>query len=102
VDENTITLTFDEVGSGLRAFDSNRLQGFAVEDANGRFVKARAEIVGKDQVRLSTKGIDAPQRVRYAWQNNPASANLTNEERLPATPFEITLEQQDPVASSAP
>lgn len=90
--DNAIILTFDQVGTGLRAFNSQKLLGFSVEGANGKSVKVPAEITGNNQVTLSTKGITEPKRVRYAWNNNPATANLTNQERLPASPFEISVE----------
>lgn len=92
--EHTITLTFDRVGGGLRAFDGEALQGFAVEADNGNFVNVPARIKGKNEVLLSTKGIKDPKRVQYAWHTNPATANLSNEQRQPASPFEITLDQQ--------
>jgi sialate O-acetylesterase len=34
--------------------------------------------------------VPAPRTVRYAWSRNPRGANLSNKERLPAGPFELT------------
>jgi sialate O-acetylesterase len=73
-------------------FDGHSLGGFTVSGADGQFVKVSAKIINKTQVRLSTKGITEPKTVRYAWQQNPADANLTNIERLPASPFEIKVD----------
>jgi len=42
VGENSVTLSFDQLGEGLRAFNSQKLLGFAVQDANGKFVKVPA------------------------------------------------------------
>lgn len=87
----SIVLNFDQVGGGLHSIDAKQLKGFTVEDANGRFRNVPAKIVGKEKVRLSTKGITQPKRVRYAWQSNPVDASLGNKERLPASPFEIAV-----------
>jgi sialate O-acetylesterase len=90
--DNGILLTFDQVGRGLFIMDAKQLGGFTVEDSSGTFVKVPAKIVSANQVWLSTQELASPKRVRYAWQNNPVDASLGNVERLPASPFEIKLE----------
>src|SRR5436190_14861267 len=44
-------------------------------------------IVGKDTVQVWSPEVKKPLAVRYAFNNNPRHANLTNETGLPAAPF---------------
>jgi len=43
-------------------------------------------IVG-DKVIISSDKVSSPIAVRYAWADNPDTANLYNKEGLPAMPF---------------
>ncbi|MBD8488013.1 beta galactosidase jelly roll domain-containing protein [Echinicola sp. CAU 1574] len=86
-----LELTFAEVGEGLLTSDGNSLAGFAVAGEDGVFVWTKAQIVGK-KVMVKCEAIDNPQKIRYAWANNPVQANLMNQQGLPASPFEMTLE----------
>lgn len=83
-------IRFDSVGGGLWAFNGGSLEGFTVAGANGVYYAASAVIKGKDVVEVSSPAVPAPQSVRYAWSRNPRGANLTNKQRLPAGPFEIS------------
>ncbi len=62
------------------------LKGFTIAGADGRFVNARAEILG-DQVVVWADDILQPAVVRYGWADYP-TGNLFNKEGLPASPFE--------------
>ena len=96
---STILLTFEETGSGLHVWDAENLTGFTASDSmvepevwwQTNFYGVDAEIVSKNQVRLKVPQGKNPIRVRYAWQSNPVDASLSNKERLPAGPFEISL-----------
>ena len=87
IDGAKIVLTFDEVGSGLRIRDGDRLDEFAIAGADRKWVWAEAKITGKDRVEVWTTAIAQPLAVRYAFNNNPKHPNLTNETGLPASPF---------------
>ena len=52
---------------------------------DGRFFTAQAVIEG-GSIRLRSKSVGAPTKVRYAWSNVP-DANLVNSAGLPAAPF---------------
>lgn len=86
-DGQSISLTFDHIGSGLMAKDRyGYLKGFTIAGADQKFVWAKAEIKGKEIVVWSDQ-VKNPVAVRYAWANNPDDANLYNREGLPASPF---------------
>ena len=82
-----ITLEFDHIGSGLTTRDDEALQGFAVAGADGKYHWASTKLKKKKVIIWSDK-VSKPLSVRYAWADNPDTANLYNEEGLPAMPFE--------------
>jgi sialate O-acetylesterase len=99
VDGDRIAIGFDHVGGGLTAVkrptpapraegraSADRLGGFAIAGEDRRFVWANAVILG-DQVIVSSPRVPRPVAVRYAWADNPDTANLFNVEGLPASPF---------------
>jgi sialate O-acetylesterase len=82
-----IVLTFDEVGTGLRIRDGDKLDEFAIAGADRKWHWAEAKIVGKDRVEVWSPAVPQPVAVRYAFNSNPKHPNLTNETGLPAAPF---------------
>jgi hypothetical protein len=63
-------------------------------------VLADAEIRPPSGIHLRSDKVAMPTEVRYAWQDNPANANVIDEtSKLPAHPFRIRVEA-DPVSSS--
>lgn len=91
-DGNKVIVSFDCIGSGLKAIDGEALGEFAVAGADRKFVWAKAEIVG-DEVMVWSETLSDPVYVRYAWADNPVNPNLYNKEGLPASPFEIKIEK---------
>jgi sialate O-acetylesterase len=85
-----IVLEFDFTGGGLVA-RGPELQGFAVAGADDVFHWADARIDG-DTVIVRSAAVQDAKRVRYAWADNPSTANLYNREGLPASPFEAAVE----------
>lgn len=88
--ENELILSFDSVGKGLMSKGGNSLNGFAVAGVDGKFVWANATIEG-DKIKVWNNNVINPLKVRYAWADNPDTANLYNKENLPASPFETEL-----------
>lgn len=84
IEGNAVRLEFDHVGGGLEQ-RGDRLAGFAIAGADGRFVHGEARIDGATVI-VTGAGIDAPAHVRYGWANNPP-ATLFNKDGLPASPF---------------
>ncbi|MEE9404905.1 MAG: beta galactosidase jelly roll domain-containing protein [Algisphaera sp.] len=66
--------------------DATTLGGFILAGKDQVFHNAQAQIDG-DVVRVQCPQVPHPVAVRYAWQNNPANANLFNAQGLPAGPF---------------
>lgn len=85
VEDGAIRLRFDHVGGGLVAKDGE-LKRFAIAGADQQFAWAEARIDG-DTVVVRADPVAAPVAVRYAFEINPAGANLYNREGLPASPF---------------
>ncbi|MFL5581085.1 MAG: sialate O-acetylesterase [Gemmatimonadaceae bacterium] len=104
VEGGRVVLDFDGVGGGLvvgRRPDAGAegepatgaapapagaLKGFAIAGPDLRFVWADARIEGNRVVVWSDR-VPNPVAVRYAWGNNPSTANLYNRAGLPAAPF---------------
>jgi len=84
--EGRAYVEFEHVGSGLYAFDTEEVVGFAVAGADRQFVWAEARIVDEDTVKVWSDAAPAPVAVRYAWADNPV-CNLYSRDGLPATPF---------------
>ena len=71
--------------------------GFAVAGADGVFHMADATLLPPTGIKVRSAEVAEPVEIRYAWQDNPANANLIDEQsKLPAHPFRIRVEA-DPV-----
>lgn len=95
---SSIILIFSQTGSGLRVNDLHELGGFTASDSetepsewSTNCYPVEAALRSETEVELTIPEGKNPVRVRYGWQANPADANLTNQERLPASPFEMEL-----------
>ena len=89
IQRNLVYISFDHIGSGLKCSDTfQHVNGFAIAEADGKFKWAQARIQG-DQVMVWHEDIARPVSIRYAWGNNPDTANLFNAEGLPACPFRV-------------
>lgn len=86
VEDGRIIISFSHTGSGLVTDDENAPAHVAVSGADGNFVWAEARIEGNELVVWSPQ-VPEPRHVRYAWADNPDTANLYNTEGLPAAPF---------------
>ena len=84
VEGKRIRIRFDYVYGGLTA-RGGELKGFAIADADKKFVWADAQIDG-DSVLVRSESIANPVYVRYAWADNP-ECTLYNTAGLPAGPF---------------
>ena len=83
---SVITVFFD-YDQGLTTRDGGSLGGFEVRTPGGAWVPANASIEGRT-VQVSALNVAAPVGVRYAWAQNPATANLVNSANLPTSIFD--------------
>ena len=90
---STVTVKFSHADGGLAQQHGDKLQGFAVAGADGKWHWADAKISGQDIVRLSCAEVKEPKHVRYAYSQNRRWANLFNKAGLPALAF--TTEEVD-------
>ena len=79
-----VDITFDYVGSGLNS--KGILNGFEIAGSDNVFYPASAKIINK-KVRVFSKKVKMPKRVRYGWKNY-FDATLFNSEGLPASSFQ--------------
>jgi sialate O-acetylesterase len=87
VSGDKIVVSFRQMGSGLKLKDKyGYVKGFSIAGADGNFVWAKGILEG-DKVTLWNEAIKNPVAVRYAWETNPADANLFSKDGLPVTPF---------------
>jgi sialate O-acetylesterase len=84
---DSIIIEFDHTGSGLVSKGGGDLNYFEIAGEDRKFVWAEARIYDNHVIVWSSE-IKDPVYVRYAWADNPESANLYNTEGLPASPFE--------------
>lgn len=82
----TIRISFDNLGGGLATRDGAFPKGFAVAGEDKKFAWADAKIEGNTIV-LSSAAVPKPVAARYAWADNPDTANVVNKAGLPAFPF---------------
>lgn len=84
---NQIILTFDNIGSGLSAFDNAEdVRGFEIAGVNKVFHTAKA-IIMNNKVIVSSKMVQNPFAVHYGWADDNTEINLFNKEKFPASAF---------------
>lgn len=92
-DSGSVVVSFDSLGSGLTTpvgYEADTLTAFALAGENNQYRWAKAKIEG-DQVIVWHKDIPEPKSVRYAWEYNPGTISLYNQEGLPVAPFQATI-----------
>jgi sialate O-acetylesterase len=101
-DADGVLVDFDTERGRLATRDGKPPASLAIAGADGKFLRAEAELVPPNGLRVRHPDVPVPMEVRYAWQDNPADANLIDEvSRLPAHPFRITV-PADPVQPTMP
>jgi len=87
VEDDTMVLNFDHVGSGLDSRDGESIRHFTIADRYKGFFPAQVEVIGKSQIRVWSQHVQNPVAVRYAWGKAPDGPNFSNREGLYAGPF---------------
>ena len=80
-------------GKVVVTFDQPLREGeqatFEIAGADHKFINVKAIAKG-NQVSLESS-VSAPEKVRYAWKDNPVHAHLVSEKGLPSPPFELSV-----------
>ena len=80
-------------GKVVVTFDQPLREGeqatFEIAGADHKFINVKAIAKG-NQVSLESPVSD-PEKVRYAWKDNPVHAHLVSEKGLPSPPFELSV-----------
>lgn len=97
IEDSKVTITFKSVGDGLMTARKHlhwgvksvdeELRGFQICGKDRNWKWAKAKIAGPDSVLVWHPEIEEPDEVRYAWAQNPESANLYNRADLPTSVF---------------
>ncbi|MBO4906602.1 MAG: sialate O-acetylesterase [Bacteroidaceae bacterium] len=82
---NVVELTLNQ---GIK--EEASLYEFELAGSDGCFVNAEA--CGSGSTITVRSSVERPERLRYAWKNNPLKANVFNLHGLPMAPMEIELE----------
>ncbi len=85
----------------LKTRIGNEIAGLTIAGNNQKFVKAKAEIVNGNQLKVWSDNVKDPVAVRYGWSNVPF-ANLVNEVRLPVSPFKTDNWEDTTAGSTLP
>ena len=75
IKDSSIYVTFENIGDNLIS-DDEVLEGFAICGADGIYVKANAEIIDKDTVRVWCDSVKEPKSATYAYYLTNGNANL--------------------------
>jgi sialate O-acetylesterase len=86
IEKGKVIITFDFVNKGLYAFDTPKIEGFAIAGDDKKFVWAKAKIIGENKVEVWSELIENPIAVRFGFEQNPI-VNLYDKNGLPVTPF---------------
>lgn len=92
---DAVELRFKDVGAGLmlKKGSGSQANGFVYQNQQGDWQWAKATLQKETKsIRVYPVGKDRIVAIRYAWANNPASANVFSQEGLPLTPFHLAIE----------
>lgn len=85
-----VEIQFDYGEDGMTP-ENEGLKGFEIAGNDGKFLPARAEIIGgSNLVKVWNDAIDSPKEVRYCFRNY-MEGNLCNNTGIPASPFRVEI-----------
>ncbi|MBA7568176.1 hypothetical protein ES708_09897 [subsurface metagenome] len=85
VSGNSLIIDF-KYAKELKTKRGNEIIGLTIAGKDQKFVKAKAEIINGNRLKVWSDDVKKPVAVRYGWSNAPF-VNLVNEVNLPVSPF---------------
>ncbi|OCX54409.1 hypothetical protein BEL04_09170 [Mucilaginibacter sp. PPCGB 2223] len=85
IKDNSVIIKLANPVGGLTA--AKKIGGFGIAGDDHNFYWADAEILSDTQIKVSSLLVPRPVAVRYAWEDDPAGANVYNSIGLPLFPF---------------
>jgi len=92
--EQKVFIYFDNCGDGLAAKGGKAfVTVIGSGDNSQQKLRARipVQIEGKDVISIDITSVKEPEKILYAWADNPKDRQLFNSEGLPALPFKIKI-----------
>jgi sialate O-acetylesterase len=83
-----VVVEFTNVGRGLVAKNGGPIRHVSLSVDGKTFIWAKTRILNNKMI-VWARSIRNPSVLRYAWADNPSTANLYNLDGLPASPFEL-------------
>ena len=83
-----VIVYFDKASVSLKTRDNKPVQYISLSHDGINFYWAQVEIMNH-KIKVWNDKVPNPTVVRYAWSDNPATANLVSEIGLPVTPFQM-------------
>ena len=92
-----VEVSFNEACGPLMTTNDGAPEGFAVSGPSGTFRWAKARLAADGRtITVWSPDVPDPVEICFAWQNNPARANVTNEQGLPLVPFRADVSGINP------
>jgi sialate O-acetylesterase len=87
IKDQTVFLKSKNSDGLLKTSNGKTPGNFQIAGADHKFYWAKAEILNSKTIKVWSEQVPQPVAVRYAWEDNPAEANVVNKESLPMLPF---------------
>jgi len=87
-----LILTFDNCGEGLVASE----EAYVTVVAGRKSHRLPAEIESPNQISVDVSSIPNPEKLLYAWADNPIDRQFYNSEGLPMVPFQVDVTDTTP------
>jgi sialate O-acetylesterase len=87
VQDKSILVHVKNANGSVKTANGKAPGNFQIAGADHKFYWATAEILDQNTIKISSAEVAQPVAARYAWEDNPADANVVNAENLPLLPF---------------
>jgi len=89
--EQKVFIYFENCGNGLTAKDGKAFVTVIGGGEKAQKARISVQIEGKDAISVDISSVKEPEKILYAWADNPKDRQLFNSDGLPALPFKINI-----------